>query len=267
MSTSGRRAFVQGAAGVVTVVAVWWLGALTVFRSIGAQDGEGAIPTPIAVVRSMVADGLGFYWRNVSITMTEAVLGFAWGTGFAVVLAGLVLLVPWLRGVVSLAAVVIYCIPAVAIGPIVFILVGPPGDGEPAGTAIFLAGLFVVFTTVVGSLAALDSADPSSLDVVAVLGGGRLRQLRTVRLVSALPGLLAALKIAAPASFMGAVIGEYIGGVDRGLGPAMIIAQQTFDVERVWGLALTAGLIAGSGYLLFHVVSMVAVPWVKGEAR
>ncbi|NKX52388.1 ABC transporter permease, partial [Arthrobacter deserti] len=30
------------------------------------------------------------------------------------------------------------------------------------------------------------------------------------------PGILNSLKIAAPAAFLGAVLGEYVGGVDRG---------------------------------------------------
>ena len=44
---------------------------------------------------------------------------------------------------------------------------------------------------------------------------------------------------------LGAVLGEYVGGVDRGLGPAMVNAQQSLEIERVWGVAIVCGLLAG----------------------
>ena len=66
-----------------------------------------------------------------------------------------------------------YCIPIVAIGPLMVLILGLPQPGEPSKTAIFFAGLSVFFTTVVGALLGLKSADKASLDVVSVYGGSR----------------------------------------------------------------------------------------------
>ncbi|MFC5930057.1 ABC transporter permease subunit [Cryobacterium melibiosiphilum] len=254
-----------GLFGAVIVIALWWFGAATVFRDVGSMPG-GAIPTPGDVAVQFVTDGWLFYWPHIAVTATEAVTGFLWGTGLALLLAGLVLVVPRVEKVALQIAVITYCVPIVAIGPIAYIVIGAPPGGQPAGTAVFLAALSVFFTTVVGSLVGLKAADAASLDLVTAYGGSRFTQLRKVRLISALPSVLTALQVAAPAAFLGAILGEYLGGVERGLGIAMLVAGSSANVDRVWALAVVAGVVAGIGYALFAVVSRFATPWSSGRA-
>ncbi|PJI84720.1 ABC transporter permease [Luteimicrobium subarcticum] len=253
-----------GLLGAVALVAVWWIGALTVFADVGPGHAQ-AIPTPWQVVQQWADDGWEFYRRNFQVTLAEAGLGFLWGNGAALVLSALVLVVPRLEGAVTQIAIITYCVPIVAIGILVSIIIPAPEVGHPAGTAVFLAALSCFFTTVVGTLLGLKAADRSSLDVVAVLGGGRLRQLVKVRLVAALPSVLTALQIAVPAAFLGAILGEYLGGVDVGIGPAMTNAQNTLNAARVWGLALASGAVAMIGYLLLGLVARFVTPWTRGR--
>lgn len=251
-------AWALGSAGILVIIAFWWLVAATFMSR--------SIPTPVRVVEQAVEDGLGFYWRNLNVTLAEAGVGYLWGNGLALVVAALVLVLPAMRGIAMQLAVISYCIPIVAIGPVVRIVIGAPPSGEPSGTAVFLAAMSVFFTTVVGALLGLRSADRAALDVVRVYGGGRWQQLVKVQLIAALPAILNALKIAAPAAFLGAVLGEYIGGVDVGLGPAMINAQQSLEVARVWGVALVSGLVAGAGYALLGLLARAVAPWSTGKA-
>ncbi|WP_430868692.1 ABC transporter permease [Demequina aurantiaca] len=252
-----------GAIGVVAMFAAWWVLSLTVFANVGVGDTK-AIPSPIQVASGYAESGFQFYWRNFSVTINEAAQGYLWGCGLALLFAGLVLLVPKLEALVMQLAVITYCIPIVAIGPLVLIVLGPPPSGEPSGTAVFLAALSVFFTTVVGSLLGLKSADRSSLDVVTVYGGSKFTQLRKVRLVAALPAILTALQIAVPAAFLGAVLGEFFGKVEVGVGPAMLFAQQSLNSPRVWGLALVSGAVALIGYLVVGQLTRMAAPWAKG---
>jgi ABC-type nitrate/sulfonate/bicarbonate transport system permease component len=252
---AGRPRWVGGVLGVAVLLAVWWLLAVTVFAV------SGAVPTPAAVVARMVGDGWGFYAPHVSATLAEATQGFLWGNALALAVALLVLLVPPLEGLAMQIAVISYCIPLIAIGPIVKIVFG---GRTPM---VFLAAISVFFTTVVGALLGLRAADRASLDLISAYGGGRWKQLTKVQLIAAIPGVLAALKIAAPAALLGAIIGEYLGGVDTGLGVAMTIAQQQYQVARVWGLALMAGLLAGVGYAAVALLARVAAPWSAGTAE
>lgn len=256
-----------GLFGVFATIAIWWLLAVTVFANVGVRpDGSGgAIPTPLQVVQQLAADGFDFYWRNGSVTLIEAALGFIWGNLLALVVAALALLIPKLESLATQIAVITYCIPIVAIGPIVRLVVGAPGDGEPAPAAIVLAALSVFFTTVVGALTGVKSADKKTLDLVTAYGGNAWNRLIKVQLLSALPSIFAAFKIAAPAAFLGAILGEYVGGPDLGFGPAMVNAQQSLEIARVWGVALVSGLIAGGGYALFSLISRFVTPWAKGD--
>lgn len=252
------RRWAPGTLGVAGILAVWWLAAATVLAGT-------TMPTPLGVVRGFVDDGLGFYVANLSVTLEEAVRGFVVGNGLALLLASLVLLVPALERLVLQVAVISYCLPLVAITPILYIVIGPPPAGEPSGTAVVLAALSVFFTTVVGAVLGFRSADPASLDVVTVFGGGRWQQLVRVRLVAALPGIIGALQIAAPAALLGAILGEYIGGVDRGVGPALVNAGQSLNAERAWGIALACALVAGAGYALFAALARLVTPWAAGS--
>jgi ABC-type nitrate/sulfonate/bicarbonate transport system permease component len=253
--------------GVAATLLVWWLAASTVLAGVGAAgDGSGgAVPAPQEVARQLADDGLVFYWPNLVVTVAEASTGYLWGNAAALLLSASVLVVPALERLVTQLAVISYCLPVVAIGPLAFIVIGAPGRGEPSGTAVLLAAVSVFFTTVVGTLAALKSADKACLEVVTVYGGNRLQQLIKVQLISAFPGILAALKIAVPAAVLGAVLGEYVGGVDRGIGPALVNAQQNLEIARAWGVALVAGLLAGAGYAGFALLAKLAVPWSSGR--
>ncbi|NUR90672.1 MAG: ABC transporter permease subunit [Nonomuraea sp.] len=242
-----------GLAGVVALIALWWLLAVTVF------SGSGAVPTPWAVVTSVLDDGWAFYGPNVRVTAGAALQGFLWGNGLALAVAVLVLLVPQLEAVATQLAVISYCIPLLAIGPIILVVFG--GDA----TVVFLAAVSVFFTTLIGALLGLRSADRASLDLITVYGGGKLARLRFVQVISALPATFAGLKISAPSALLGAIIGEYLGSNDQGLGVSLMVAQQQFQVPRTWGLALVAGLVAGLGYAVVALAARVVTPWAAAR--
>ena len=262
---SQLKSRITGAFGVLATIGVWWLLAATVFSQVGARpDGSGgAIPTPLQVVEQFIVDGFDFYARNGGVTIVEALLGFLWGNLIALGLAAISLTLPKLDNIAAQIAIISYLVPIVAIGPIVRLIVGAPGPGEPAGAAVVLAALSVLFTTYIGAVTGVKSTDKRIMDVVSAYGGNSIDKLLKVQLLSALPSVFAAFKIAAPAAFLGAILGEYVGGTDMGFGPAMVNAQQSLEVARVWGVALVSGLIAGAGYWLFGILGKVLTPWAK----
>jgi ABC-type nitrate/sulfonate/bicarbonate transport system permease component len=253
-----------GLLGTLLIIALWWLSAVTVLAGVGAGRSN-AIPTPPQVVAQWATDGLSFYTHNFGVTLEEGARGFLWGNALALVLAAIVLVIPRTEGLITQIATITYCVPIVAIGPLVLIIAGAPQSGDASGTAVFLAALSCFFTTVVGTLLGLRAADRAALDVVAVYGGGAFTQLRKVRLFAALPSILTALQIAVPACFLGAILGEYFGKVDLGIGPAMISAQQSLNAPRVWGIALASGAVAIVGFGFFGLIARFVTPWSRGR--
>lgn len=264
--TKGMPSWLAGVIGAVALIAAWWLFSVTVFT-----PPEGTtytpVPTPWVVLETLWNDGLNPYWTVFQVTVTEAAIGFFWGNVLALLLASSVLLFPRIEAVVTQVAVVSYCLPVVAVGGLaIVILGGAKRPGDPSSTAIFLAALAVFFTTVVGALLGFKAADKASLDVVRVYGGSRFMQLRKVRMIAALPSILNALQIAVPSAFLGAVLGEYMGAIDRGVGITLIKLQGDLDSTRVWAVFLLCAIVALIGYGAFGLLARTVTPWVSGKA-
>jgi ABC-type nitrate/sulfonate/bicarbonate transport system permease component len=247
--------------GIVIIIVLWELVAVLFFTTPSGRPGS--VPPPYDVAKQLVADLTdGIYWNAIAQTGGAALLGYVIGNLIAFFLAFMVLLIPWFDGLATQLAVVSSCIPITAIAPIVALL-SPAGSRS---TSVFLAALGVIFTTVVGSLLGLRAASPTQLDVVRAYGGGRLTQLFKVRLIAALPSILAALKLAAPAAFLGAVLGEYfLVGVDSGVGILLLAAQATNASVKLWAIALICAGVAGLAYFLIGQVSRLVTPWASGQ--
>ncbi|WP_165690862.1 ABC transporter permease [Consotaella salsifontis] len=222
----------------------------------GLFTGNGTIPTPSGIVAQILDDGLWFYLSLSMETFRSAVQGYLWGNGFAILLAMVVVLVPALQNTILLIGVVSYCMPIVAIGPVLVVVLS---GSEPK---VVLAALSVFFTTLLGAVAGLRSSDRTALDLVHAFGGDSLAALLKVRIHSALPSLFAALRIAAPAAVLGAIVAEYMGA-EYGLGVAIINAQQAMEVNRTWAVALAATALAGVGYGLASLAAAILTPWAR----
>ena len=250
--------WVGGLVGTALIVLVWWLASAFLFQS------SRSVPSPVAVLATFFSAA---EWRNTAAngagTLASAAEGYLLGNLAAIALALVVLLLPALEQVATQIAIVTYCLPLVAIGPILVIVAGRE---SPQGASIVLAALSVFFTSVVGALLGLRAAPRASLDLVRAYGGTRVTELRLVQLIAALPNLFAALKIAAPAAFLGAVLAEYLGsGGDASIGRALIAAQSNRDGVRLWYLALVCGGVAGLGYFAVGLLGRLVTPWSAGQ--
>jgi len=243
-----------GLGGIAGLIVVWWAtGAMELFG--------GTVPTPWAVLAEIGETGSTYYVDNFSLTVELALRGFLWGNGLAIALAVVVILFPPVEGLATQLAILSYCTPIIAVAPIIQV-----AFAEVTTMIVFLAAISVFFTTMIGTLSGLRSPHAVSLDLVKVYGGGRFAQLWRVRSVAALPNTLAAIKIAAPAAVLGAVLGEFLAMPETGAGPAMIIAQQSGNIPQVWAIALISGAVAGLGYAVVAVIAKYATAWSNGTA-
>jgi sulfonate transport system permease protein len=247
-----RPRWLGSAVGIALLLVVWEVLALYVF------EGKHIMPTPGGVLVGLW-DNRTLLWENAGITLSEAGQGWLWGNALAIGLALIFIVSPPVEAALLRLAIASYCMPIIAIAPILNIVFN--GD-QPK---VVLAALSVFFTTLVGMSAGLRSADQISLDLVHVYGGTSWTMLVKVRIRAALPSLFAALRIAAPAALLGAIVGEYLGGT-YGIGVAMINAEQSLDVTRVWSLALFAAAVAGCAYAVTGLAARRATPWARNVA-
>jgi ABC-type nitrate/sulfonate/bicarbonate transport system permease component len=232
--------------GVGMILAIWILLAST----LGIRKG---FPQPWAVLQQLWTDR-SLYPANIRTTLGEAAKGYVIGNVLAILLGTAFVLVPFLEKSLMQVAVASYCLPLVALGPILQSTLS--GDAPK----VALVSIFVFFTTLMGVLVGLRSADRTSLEVVRAYGGNRFTEMRKVRIRAALPSTFAALQIAAPSAILGAILGEYFGG-ERGLGIFMIASLQGFKVARTWGIAAVASALSGIAFFAIAMIGRRVTRW------
>ncbi len=203
--------------------------------------GSYLLAGPTAVARH-AAEHAGLLWRALGATVEAAALGYLWGNLAAIAMAAVAILVPWTERPLRLLGLIVFCLPLVATGPILRVLFGPG-----IGPQVTLSALGVFYTTLVPLLVGLRAVPQSWLDLVASYGRGRGAQLLQVRAMASLPYLAAGLQIAAPAAFLGAMIGEFTGA-ERGMGVLALRAMRTLDTEATWTLAVIAAVVSIAAY-------------------
>jgi NitT/TauT family transport system permease protein len=188
-------------------------------------------------------------------TGKEAAVGFAIGAivGFAL---GIVLVHSRLlqRGFLPYL-VASQTIPILAIAPMVVVWVNPklPSSLQGWGAVAVIASYLTFFPVLINTLRGLQSADARALDLMRTYAAGRWAVLWKLRVPASLPYVFAALKLAATASVVGAIIGELPSGLQDGLGGAIINFNQYYSIEpqELWATNIIAALV---GILFFLVV-------------
>lgn len=221
-----------GAAALLLLA--WWMLAT-------ALQGSHLFAAPDEVI-AWLSRNAGLMGRALRVTLTNAAFGFVSGNLAAVALAGIVMVWPRLMPLVAGLALVVFCLPLIATGPILRVLMGP-GDGPQ----IALAALAVYYTTLIPLLTGLRATPAGWLDLVSTYGRGRLAALVHVRARASLPYLVAGLQIAAPAAFLGAMVGEFTGA-ERGLGVLTIRYMRAMDATALWSVAGVAALVSVLAY-------------------
>ena len=145
------------------VVVLWELAARTVYA-----DSYRLSPPSAVVMR--LAEDRSLYGRNLWHTSWNAAWGFLWGNLAAIALAGLASLVPLLRRSIGAASLITFCVPVVALAPILRVITGP-GNGTP----IALSAVAVFFTTYVAALLGFDSAPGQRPGCGPLPGAGPIR--------------------------------------------------------------------------------------------
>jgi NitT/TauT family transport system permease protein len=193
--------------------------------------------------------------HKAAFTAKEAVAGFAIGAviGFAI---GVVLVHsrPMQRGFLPYI-VASQTIPILAIAPMVVIWVNPklPAGMQGWGAVAVIAAYLTFFPVAINTLRGLQSADARALDLMRTYAASRWTVLWKLRVPASLPYVFSALRIAATASVVGAIIGELPSGLQSGLGGAIINFNQYYSIEpqELWATNIVA---AALGVLFFIVV-------------
>ncbi|WP_282784187.1 ABC transporter permease subunit, partial [Nocardia sp. CC201C] len=117
-----------------------------------------------------------------------------------------------------------------------------------------VAAIVVFFPVYVSTVKGLRQAPRVHVDLMTSYAATAWQVTRAIRLPAALPHLFTGLRIAAPGAVIAAIIAEYFGGLQHGLGSRIISAAANTAYPRAWAY-VTAAMLLG---LLFLAAVVVA---------
>jgi ABC-type nitrate/sulfonate/bicarbonate transport system permease component len=194
------------------------------------------LPAPSAVAARMAADA-GLLAREAGVTLSEASLGFALGTGVAFLAATAMAQSRLFERTLFPLAILVKLTPIVAVAPLFTLWFG-------FGTApkVAIAALITFFPMLVNAFVGLRSADLQEVAFLETLGASGREVFRHLRVPSALPYLFSGARISLNLALIGAVVGEWTGA-DRGLGRIIFVANANLDLTALFGAVLVLAAI------------------------
>jgi NitT/TauT family transport system permease protein len=204
---------------------------------------------------SLIKDGsLGYH---VFVTVFETLVGFAIGTLIGIVLAGVLWWSEFLSDVAEPYIVVLNATPKIALGPVFIIWLG-----ATINAVIALAVSISLFVTILSVFSAFRQVDREKLILVKALGATKWQQFRKVVFPSAVPTIVATLKVNIGLSLIGTIVGEFLAG-SAGLGSLIVYGQNVFDMSLVMTCLVLLTAIAGVMYHAIVLLERYFVRWQR----
>jgi NitT/TauT family transport system permease protein len=217
-----------------------------------------------APVQSGVQQTLGQHLVGAALfTWQGALIGFALGALIGLVLAAIFVHFRLLERAFVPYVIASQTIPIVALAPLIVV-----GFGRGLTAVVIIATYLTFFPMTIAATRGLSSPDPRAVELMRSYAASRWAILWKVRLPASVPYLFTALKIAATASIVGAIIGEGPGGVPNGLGRAILNFNQYYITgpEKLWATILVASLLGATFFGLVALAERLVLRGRQGQA-
>lgn len=241
---------VQQVAVIAAIFALWEIGVRLEYI-----DGN-LLPPPSKVLEALVdLARLGLLWTDIRASVLRVVVGFVIAAVVAIALA--TLLARW-RGLAKYVMPVIEMVRPISVIawiPLAILWFGL-GD-KPAWFIIFLGSFFPIFTN---TYLGIRSVQPIHIQAAQCLGAGRALFVRKVLFPSALPYILAGMRVGLGVGWMCVIAAELIAATS-GLGYMIQLARTLIETEKVLAGMIVIGVI---GFAMNHFMSWLErklTPW------
>ena len=213
------------------------------------------LPGPGLVLTTLMSDA-GLLWHSLLVTLTLTFEGFVLAAVGGVLLA--VVFNQWRLVEYSFYpyAVILQVTPIVAIAPLLLIYLPQP-------LAVLVCAWIVAFFPVLANTTlGLNSVDHNLLALFELYKASRWQVLWNLKLPSALPQMLAGLRIAGGLSLIGAVVAEIAAGsAGAGSGLAYRIAESGYrlNIPRMFAALLLLSLAGVAIYFALAAISHLSL--------
>ena len=190
-----------------------------------------------------------------SYTGLNALLGLIVGIVLGVLLALIAQRLMVIRRMSAPLAAGLAAVPIVSLTPIFNNMFGS-ASRLPSITVTVLIVFFPIYVNV---LRGLVQVRPVQLELMRALSATPGTVLRVLRIPNAIPLLFTGLRIAAPLSVIAALVSEYFGGPQQGLGSRIATAVGGSAYGRAWAYVVMAIIIGLAFYLAVLGIERLAI--------
>lgn len=244
------NATVYTVGSLLTGLLVWqWLGTTVIKNSL-------FLATPLQAL-----GGLADLWetgqlqRDLLVSGEEFVLGFLLASAIGILIGLLtasfervnLIAAPWISG--------LYASPIIALAPLLILWFG-----VGIWSKIAVVFLLVIFPMIINTDAGIRTVDQHLIEAIRSFGANRVQLFLKVSLPSAVPMILAGLRLGVGRGLIGVVVGE-LAGSRAGIGYSINNASQAFNMPRVFAGVILLSAIGIVLTNLFERLEIVLAPW------
>jgi NitT/TauT family transport system permease protein len=199
--------------------------------------------------------------RHMLVSFTALALGFAIAAVIGVAIGSLIGISEAVGEHLDPLINALYATPLVALSPILIMSLGI-GPASKVAVVFMLSVFPILINTTVG----IRSADEDLIEAARSFAASRFDVFRRVLLPSALPFIVAGLRLGIGRGLVGIFIGELFGARE-GLGYLISISGQTFDIP---GMFVGVFILAIAGVVcvgVFQYIERRIAPWRKFDLK
>ncbi|HUC19218.1 MAG TPA: ABC transporter permease [Acetobacteraceae bacterium] len=200
-----------------------------------------------------IADGSTF--RDMYITSEETALGFLFGNAIGAAVGLALWYSPFFERVVTPFILALGSIPIIALAPLVIVWAG-----TGLASKVLMSTLSVVVVALLAAFDGTRSTDPLEMNLLYSMGATKWQVFRLVVVPSSLTHIFSGLKLAVGFALIGAIIGEFISS-SVGLGHAIFIAGNLYNIPKVFSSLLATIVIALAFVQIVGRIERVLMPW------
>jgi NitT/TauT family transport system permease protein len=187
----------------------------------------------------------------------NALVGLIGGTVVAVLAALATSRSKLLSDVAVPYAAVVNALPIIALAPILNNMF----ESTSSLPRRLVTGIIVFFPVFINTLRGLREVDPVHRELMTSYAAGAWTFARKVRLPGALPFVFTGLRQASSLAVIAAVVAEYFGGLQDGLGARITSAAAFTAYPRAWAFVVGACVLGLVFYLTTLLLERLTMPW------
>ena len=229
--------------------------------AVGALDlfPESIFPAPWSVWSATVEMAAnGTLWRDLTVSLSRAGIGFAIGASLGVGLGLLTGRVAMVRTLLNPFLTLLRPIPAIALVPVAIVWFGI-GEGSKYFVISYTVFLTVWFNTHHG----MQYVPETYLRAARSLGASKLREFGQVVVPAAAPHIFAGIRLGVALAFLSLVAAE-LSGASSGIGYRLQEARQYIRTDRMFSLLIILGLLGATVDMIVHRIGQRLVHWEQG---